>query len=137
MGQLALQYLSGLPAFAANFGAALLLLGVFVWIYLRVTPYDEISLIRAGNVAAAASLGGVLIGLAIPVASAVEHSVALLDMLLWAVIALFAQVIAFGLVRLLVPKLNRNIAQGEVASGVLLGAMAIATGLLNAASMSY
>ncbi len=133
----AFDYLSGLPAFAAYFGLALLLLAVFVLIYLRITPYREIQLIRDGNVAAAASLGGALIGFAIPLASSIEHSVALLDMLLWALVALVAQIVAFVLARTCVPALSRNIEQGQVASGVFLGSVAIAIGLLNAASMSW
>ena len=131
----ALEYLSGLPAFAAYFGLALLLLAVFVFVYERVTPYREIQLIRDGNAAAAASLGGALIGFALPVASAIENSVSILDMLMWAAVALIVQVIAYVLARLLVPALGRNIEQGQLASGVLLGAIAIAIGLLNAASM--
>ncbi len=133
----AFEYLSGLPAFGAYFGLALLLLAVFVLIYLRITPYREIHLIRDGNVAAAASLGGALIGFAIPLASSIEHSVALLDMLLWALVALVAQIAAFVIARLCVPALSRNIEQGQVASGVFLGSVAIAIGLLNAASMSW
>ena len=131
----ALEYLSGLPAFAAYFGLALLLLAVFVFVYVRVTPYREIQLIRDDNAAAAASLGGALIGFALPVASAIENSVSILDMLMWAAVALIVQVIAYVLARLLVPALGRNIEQGQLASGVLLGAIAIAIGLLNAASM--
>lgn len=133
----ALEYLSGLPAFAAYFGLALLLLAVFVFVYVRVTPYREIRLIRDGNAAAAASLGGALIGFALPVASAVENSVSILDMLMWAAVALIVQLIAYALARLLVPALGRNIEQGQLASGVLLGAIAIAIGLLNAASIVY
>ena len=133
----ALEYLSGLPAFAAYFGLALLLLAAFMFIYMRLTPYREIQLIREGNVAAAASLGGALIGFALPVASAVENSVSLTDMLTWAAVALIVQLIAFVVARLLVPALGRNIEQGQLASGVFLGAIAIAIGLLNAAAMVY
>lgn len=131
----AFEYLSGLPAFGAYFGLALLLLGLFVLIYVRATPYRELTLIGAGNSAAAASLGGALVGFAIPVASAVENSVSLLDMLLWASVALVVQLLAYVLARMLVPTLARNIQAGEVASGVFLGALAIAIGLLNAAAM--
>ena len=133
----ALEYLSGLPAFASYFGLALLLLAAFVFVYVRFTPYREIQLIREGNAAAAASLGGALIGFALPVASAVENSISLLDMLMWAAVALLVQMIAYALVRLLVPAIARHIQDGQVASGVFLGAAAIAIGLLNAASMSY
>ena len=44
-----LGYLEGLPLFAAYFALGLLLLGAFVFIYIRVTPYKEIALIRSGG----------------------------------------------------------------------------------------
>jgi putative membrane protein len=136
-GARALDYLSGLPAFAAYFGLALLLFLVFIAVYVRITPYPEIKLIRDGNAAAAASLGGALIGFALPLASAVENSVSLLDMLIWAAVALLVQLIAFGVARLMVRDLARQIAEGRMAAGVFVGALAIAIGLLNAASMTY
>ncbi len=131
------DYLSGLPAFAAYFALAVVLALVFVAIYVRITPHPEIKLIREGNVAAAASLGGALIGFALPLASAVENSVSLLDMLLWSAVALGVQLIGFALARLAVRDISAQIADGKLAAGVFLGAVAIAIGLLNAASMTY
>ena len=45
-----------LPAFASFFLAAILLLLAFLAIYIRVTPYNELALIREGNEAAWAVL---------------------------------------------------------------------------------
>jgi putative membrane protein len=132
-----LGYLTGLPLFAAYFGLGLLLLGAFVLIYVRITPYREIGLIRAGNSAAAASLGGAIIGFVLPVASSIENSVSLIDMLLWALISLFVQLIAFLIARAMIPTISKNVQEGQLASGVFLGAVAIALGLLNAACMTY
>ena len=61
-----LGYLTGLPLFGAYFGLSLLLLAAFLLIYLRITPYHEIALIRAGNTAAATSLGGAIVGFVLP-----------------------------------------------------------------------
>lgn len=132
-----LGYLNGLPLFAAYFGLGLLLLGVFVFVYVRITPYREIALIRSGNSAAAASLGGAVIGFVLPVASSIENSVSLLDMLLWALVSLVVQLLAFVIARALIPAISKNVAEGQLASGVFLGAVAIALGLLNAACMTY
>lgn len=137
MSSAALNSLAGLPYFIAYFGLALLLLTLCMAVYVAVTPYPEIRLIREGNAAAAATLAGVLLGFALPLASAVAHSVSLLDMLLWAVIALVAQLIAYLAVRVAVPKVVHNVRDGQVASGVFLGAVALAVGILNAASMTY
>lgn len=133
----AIETLAGLPYFAAFFGVSLLLLAVCLALYLVITPYPEIKLIREGNAAAAASLGGAIIGFTLPLASVVVNSVSLLDMLLWAAVALVVQLAAFAGVRLMVPNIARHVREGQVASGILLGAMAIALGLLNAASMTY
>lgn len=132
-----LGYLTGLPLFAAYFGLGLVLLGAFVFIYVRLTPYREISLIRGGNAAAAASLGGAIVGFVLPVASSIENSVSLVDMLLWALISLVVQLLAFLIVRALVPTISKNVEEGQMASGLFLGAVAIALGLLNAACMTY
>lgn len=132
-----LGYLTGLPLFAAYFGLGLLLLAAFLFIYVRVTPYREIGLIRSGNASAAASLGGAMIGFVLPVASSIENSVSLVDMFLWAVISLIVQLIAFLIVRAVIPTISKNVEEGQLASGVFLGAVAIALGLLNAACMTY
>jgi putative membrane protein len=137
MRNTAFETLAGLPYFAAFFGVSLLLLTICLALYILITPYPEIKLIREGNTAAAASLGGVIVGFALPLASVVVNSVSLLDMLLWSAVALFVQLIAFAGVRLMVPAIGRNVREGQVSSGIFAGAVAIALGILNAASMTY
>ena len=133
----AFETLAGLPYFAAFFGVSLLLLTICLALYVAVTPYPEIKLIREGNVAAAASLGGAIIGFALPLASVVVNSVSLLDMLLWSAVALLVQLVAFAGVRLMVPRITQQVRDGQVSGGIVLGAVAIALGILNAASMTY
>jgi len=137
MSSAAFESLAGLPSFVAYFGLSLLLLTLCLAIYVAITPYPEIRLIREGNGAAAATLSGVLLGFALPLGSAVAHSVSLLDMLLWAVIALVIQLIAYAAVRLAVPRIVQHVREGRVASGVFLGAVAVSVGILNAACMTY
>ncbi|HTT09873.1 MAG TPA: DUF350 domain-containing protein [Burkholderiaceae bacterium] len=132
-----LGYLSGLPLFGAYFGLSLLLLAAFLLIYLRITPYPEIALIRSGNTAAAASLGGAIIGFVLPLASSIENSISLVDMFLWSVISLIVQLIAFLIVHAVIPAISKNVQEGQLASGIFLGAVAIALGMLNAACMTY
>ena len=59
------------------------LLATFVAIYIRITPYRELALIREGNMAASFSLSGTLIGMVIPLATAVKFSVNPVDMAIW------------------------------------------------------
>ena len=115
----------------------LALLIAFAWIYDRVTPYRELELIRSGNTAAAIAYSGAIIGLALPLASAVAHSVNPVDMVVWGVLALAVQVLVYFLVRRLVPQLNDNIPDNKVAPAVLLAAISLAAGILNAACLTY
>lgn len=124
-------------AFVLYFASGATLTGLFLVIYLRLTPYAELALIRAGNLAAALSLSGALLGYVIALASAIAHSMSLLDMVSWGVAALLVQVVAYRLARLLFPDLPGAIERGELAAGVMAGALSLAAGLLNAASMTY
>ena len=70
------HFVTAVPAFFAYFGVAAVLIAVFLLVYVNVTPYEEFSLIRAGNAAAAVSLSGALFGfvgllLAVPVAASI------------------------------------------------------------------
>ena len=131
------QSLSGLPAFISYFATAIGLLALFLTIYLFITPYREIALIRAGNTAAAASLSCALLGFVLPLSSAIAHSVSLLDMAIWGLIALIVQLLAYLAARLLLPGLAADIPAGQVAAGILTGALSLAVGILNAACMTY
>jgi putative membrane protein len=131
-----LQYtISTLPSFAAFFAVAIAVLAVFLAAYMQVTPYAELALVREGNVAAAVSLGGTLVGLALPVANVVRNSHALLDVAVWGVVACVVQLLAYLAARLLLPQLARDIPAGKVATAIFLAALSIAVGLVNAACM--
>ena len=133
-----IQSLAGLPSFLFYFATAMGLLALFLVVYVLITPYREFTLIREGNVAAAASLSGAMLGFVLPLASAIAHSVGLLDMVIWGMIALLIQILVYLVARfLLFPDLSRDIPAGRVATGVFLGALSIAIGILNAACMSY
>ena len=131
------QSLAGLPAFLSYFAAAIGLLALFLLTYILITPYREIALIREGNPAAAASLSGAILGFVLPLASAIGHSVGLLDMAVWGSIALVVQLLVYFAARSLLPDLARDIPAGKVATGVFLGALSLAIGALNAACMTY
>jgi len=131
------QSLAGLPAFLSYFAAAIGLLALFLLIYVLMTPYREITLIRQGNTAAAASLSGAVLGFVLPLASAIAHSVGLADMAIWGLVALIIQLLVYLAARLLLPDLARDVPAGKVATGVFLGALSLAIGMLNAACMTY
>jgi putative membrane protein len=129
-----LQYVDDFLIYLA---LALALLTIFVWLYDKVTPYDELALIRDGNIAAAIAYAGAIIGLALPLASAVAHSVNPVDMVIWGVFGLAVQVLVYFIVRRLLPRLNEQIPQDKAAPAVLLAAMSIGAGIVNAACLTY
>jgi len=128
---------AGFDNFLVYLGVSLALLYLYVWIYIRVTPWAEMALIRAGNMAAAFSVSGAILGFIVPLSAAIKYSVNLVDMVIWGVIALVVQVLAFVVVKLLVPTLSQDIEAGNGAQGFFLGAVSLGVGLLNAACMSY
>ena len=131
------QSLEGLPLFLEYFALGLLLFGTFLALYGWATPYNERALIREGNVAAAISLSGAILGFMLPLASAIAHSVSLIDMLVWGVIALVVQLAVFAVVNRALPHFGEAIRAGKTAAATLLASLAIAVGLLNAACMTY
>ena len=131
------HFLATLPNFLAYLGTAIVLVVAFVTIYLYVTPYDEINLIRANNTAAAISLSGAIFGFAMPIANVIAHSDTLLDLVFWGVVAGVVQLLAWGVARVALPQLQENIAAGRVAPATLVAALSITVGLINAACMTY
>ena len=129
--------LATLPAFAAYFVTALALAALFLFVYVHVTPHSEFALIRAGNAAAALSLGAALVGFCLPLASVIAHSAGLLDVAVWAVVAMIAQIVGFFIVRFALPGLCPGIERGDWASAISLAALSLAIGVLNAACMVY
>jgi putative membrane protein len=128
--------LAGVPPFLEYFGAAIGLLFAFLFLYTRVTPHDELALIRQGKAAAAVALGGSLLGFVLPEACAIVHAVTLLDFAIWAGIALIIQLAAWFVVRLFVPDLPRRIEGGEMATALLIASVSLGVGVINAACMT-
>lgn len=132
-----MTYLQGLPAFAGYFGVGLGFVSLFFALYLHLTPHRELQLIRDGNLAASIALSGALAGFCLPLASAIAHSVAYVDLALWGGIAFVAQFAAYLVVRALLPGFRARIERGEQASAVLSATLHVGIGLLNAAAMVY
>jgi putative membrane protein len=132
-----LESLSGLIGFCKYFVAAIGFVVVFCQVYCWITPYDELKLVREGNVAPAISFGGALIGFILPLHSAITHSIGFIDMLIWAAVAMVVQLAVFGIVRLFFRGLVREIENNHTAAATLLAFFSLAIGILNAASMTY
>ncbi|QIZ76195.1 DUF350 domain-containing protein [Ferrimonas lipolytica] len=133
-----MEFFSSLGAFTGYFAVALVALYLFKVIYLKVTPFDEWALINGGNQAAAVSMMGALMGFSLALAGAISNSVTFFDFVLWAVVAMGAQVLAFIAVQvLLMPGISVKIEQNHLASALVLASINVCVGLINAACMSY
>ena len=128
--------LASLQSFLFYMATALVLTVVYVVVYIWVTPHPEFKLIRENNLAASVAFGGSLVGFAVPLASVIANSAALLDCVIWGVIAIVVQIVIFYLVRIPLPQISDGIEKGETGSGLWLGAASLAGGILNAACMT-
>ena len=128
---------TGATAFVIAFALAGVFTLAFKLIYQWVTPYHERTLIRDGNPAAAIALGGALIGYVLPLASALSHTVSLMEFAAWATLAGVIQIVVFVIVsKLAFKNLAERIEKGEIASSIYLASISICVGLLNAACMT-
>jgi putative membrane protein len=112
------------------------LAGLFLLIYVLITPWREFRLIRAGNSAAAIALVGALLGFCLPLANTIAHSVSLVDVVLWSLVALVVQVIVHLVMRLLLPDLKQAIEADRLSAGVMAGGFATCFGLISAACLT-
>jgi putative membrane protein len=128
--------ISGLPILAlhlaATFGMLILGMGVYIWI----TPYEDIKLVREGNTAAAVALGGAFMGLAIPLAGSLSGSASTLDIVLWGLITLVVQIACFKVVDIVLRGLPKRIANGEMSAAVFLAFVKVSAGAIVATAVA-
>jgi putative membrane protein len=78
-----------------------------------------------------------MVGFSLPLASAAANSVSIVDFIIWAAIGGIVQLAAFGIAAAAQKGLSARITAGETAAGLWAGGVALITGLLNAACMTY
>lgn len=126
--------------FLSFFFTALVLVIIFLYLYALVTPYDDYKLIfEENNIAAALAFGGAIIGVSIPMYSALVNSVSYLDFAMWGAVAILIQLtFAFVVTRFFTSfAFEEKISKGIISVGILMAFLSISIGLLNAGSMSY
>ena len=129
-------FAAGFPVFLAHAGVTVLILLAGAALYVLLTPHKEIALIREGNTAAAVSLSGVLLGLAIPLAASLRASTNLIEIGLWGAVTVVVQLLVFRLVDMILKGLPKRIQEGEVSAAALLVGAKIATAIVIAAARS-
>lgn len=128
--------ISGAPVLALHLVTTFAILVAGMGIYMWITPYEDIKLVREGNTAAAVALGGAFLGLAIPLAGSLAGSVTALDILLWGIITLIVQLVCFKVVDLVLRGLPKRIAAGELAAAIFLAFVKISAGAIVATAVT-
>lgn len=128
--------ISGLPVLVLHFGMTVAMLIVGIWVYAKITPYDEFLLIRQGNIAAAVSLSGACMGLALPLAFCMAASVNVLDIVLWGVAAILIQLTGFRVTDWLLRDLPARIEAGEIGPAILLVGIKLSVAAINSAAIT-
>ena len=129
-------FATGFPVTLLHFAVTLAILIAGAAAYIMLTPHKEITLIRQGNAAAAVSLSGVLVGLAIPLAVSLKASTTLIELSLWGAATVLVQLLIFRLVDLVLHGLPKRIQDDEMAAAAMLVGAKLATALILAAAVS-
>ena len=130
------SFIAGFPVLLLHSSVTIALLVVGVLVYVWMTPWDEMALIRSGNTAAAVSLSGAIIGLAIPLSFAMSASVSVYEILIWGPVTLLLQIIAYRIADRVLQDLPKRIEAGEMGAAVLLVSIKLAAAAVNAAAVS-
>lgn len=123
-------FVAGFPDFILQLAVALGLFVASLIIYVIMTPHKELALIRAGNPSAALAFAGVVVGLAIPLGSCLAYAFGLWDLVIWGVVTLLLQLLAFRFADMFLRGLPRRIAEGDVAAAVFLMSVKIGLALI-------
>ena len=129
-------FVTGFPVLMAHVGVTVVMLMLGATLYAILTPWKEISLIRNGNSAAAVAFGGVLAGLAIPLAASLSASSSIIEIVVWGMATVIVQLLAFRLTDMILAGLPDRIRDGEISAAVLLVSAKLAVALILAAAVT-
>ncbi len=107
-----------------------------VFVYIKITPFDENKLIRGGNTAAAVSLSGAIVGLALPMAFSMASSISVWEVLIWGPVTLVLQLFAFRVTDLVLKDLSKRIVNDEMGPAILLVSIKLGAAAINSAAVT-
>lgn len=133
-------YLQTIDHFLIYLATSLVLFVIGTYIFKWITPYSERDQIRNGNTAVALKLLGKMGGLVVVLQSAVRHSINLVDLVIWAFIAIIVQIVLHLVIEYVFTRntnLAKEVEKGNVAVGLFLGGVSVLVGLIVAANISF
>lgn len=128
--------MAGAPVLLLHVAIALAILIIGTVLYVWMTPWEDLKLVREGNTAAGIALGGIILGLGIPVAACIPGAINHWDILFWGVITLILQMVTFKVLDLILSGLPERIEAGEIGAAVVLSAAKLAVAAIVAAAVS-
>ncbi|MGB0629948.1 MAG: DUF350 domain-containing protein [Alphaproteobacteria bacterium] len=130
------SFLAGFPVLLLHFAVTIAMLAAGITIYHFVTPYHELQLVRGGNTAAAVSITGAIVGMSIPLAICMATSVSVWDIVIWGVVALLIQILAYRIADALLKDLPTRIENGEMGAAILVVGVKLSVAFINAAAIA-
>jgi putative membrane protein len=129
------SFVDGFPEFMLRTGVALGLLIAGCVIHVLLTPMKELRLIRAGNISAGVTMAAVIVGLAIPLAACLATAATIYDILIWGVVAILLQLLAFSVAHVVLRDLPKRIERDEIGAALVLAAVKIGAAMVMAAAL--
>ena len=130
------SFLSGFPVLLLHFAVTMAMLAIGVTIYHFVTPYHELHLVRSGNTAAAVSISAAIVGMAIPLAICMATSVSVWDIVIWGVVTLLIQILAYRIADAMLKDLPTRIGNGEIGAAIMVVGIKLSVAFINAAAIA-
>ena len=130
------SFLSGFPVLLLHFAVTMAMLAIGVTIYHFVTPYHELHLVRSGNTAAAVSISAAIVGMAIPLAICMATSVSVWDIVIWGVVTLLIQILAYRIADAMLKDLPTRIENGEIGAAIMVVGIKLSVAFINAAAIA-
>jgi putative membrane protein len=130
------SFVSGFDDFLIQMAATMALFVGGIVIYVLLTPHKELDLIRDGNPSASVAFAGIVLGLAIPLQACLAHAFDVVEVLVWGVVILLIQLIAFRAVDMVLHGLPRRIAEGDVAAAIFVFAVKVGVALILAGAVN-
>lgn len=122
--------------YAIYFGGGVVMLILFSMIYMAITPYNEIDLIRKGSGAAALSFGGTILGFSLPLAASAIYHTGFMPFLIWSAVAMVVQIAGYFVMVKIIGNIPEHIKRNNTAVGGLLGVSGLVLGIINAGILS-
>jgi putative membrane protein len=123
---------AALQGFVIYMAIGIAMLIVFMFLYMLITPHDDMRAIKMDRTGPTTALVGAMIGFTLPIVSLSYHGSDLLDFIIWGAIAGMLQLILFKVLYWLLPQTSD---ENNTAIGIVYAGGAISIGLMNAVSL--